>query len=640
MSQWLQGTVNQGTAGASPWLVTASAWPLPTGAATSALQTSGNSSLSSIKTNTDPLVTAGGGGYVRQDSTATIAKESGGNLAGLATHQTDGTQKTQIVDSAGNVISSAQDSNSKYHLGTTTIQSVCVDSNNASVANLAAGATFVGSPTTSLGIVGIQVVMKADQNCTATIEQSRGTTTGPGTGATTGTTTLTGTGTKFLTDFQVGDTITVNGETVRTVASVTSDTVLDVTVAFTNTASGKTYTFNAWDVRDSFKYYTTKNFGITVQAVGAYLRVRVKNDGASTTTFFRVDTTLCPIVEAVPRTLDEDGLFQTTIGKITGRMGRVRVGPMGELKTQGAIRLAGAVFIGTTLDTSFWSIGTPVGTGAASQTGGELTLTTGATADSSILVNSVRLGRYIAASPCFFRANLNVPAVSTTKGTNTRRWGAFDANDGYFFELTQAKSATSTVLGVVSRKATSDTKVSTGSFNGDWGATHSLDTGCHTYEIWWSNQNAYFFIDDILLHVITPSATPAVATPSLKIGFQTLNAGTEDAANTLVVRSGTLNRLGPLISQPTSYYQTGTVAAQVLKRGAGNLHGIAISNVANTAAITLWDGVAAATTTIYATGAMGNNAVPFFVDFKGLPFFTGLTLTIAGAAVNCTAIFE
>lgn len=36
--------------------------------------------LATIKTNTDPLVASGAGGYVRQDSTATIAKETGGNL--------------------------------------------------------------------------------------------------------------------------------------------------------------------------------------------------------------------------------------------------------------------------------------------------------------------------------------------------------------------------------------------------------------------------------------------------------------------------------------------------------------------------------------------------------------------------------
>lgn len=40
--------------------------------------------LATIKTNTDPLVASGAGGYVRQDSTATIAKETGGNLATIA----------------------------------------------------------------------------------------------------------------------------------------------------------------------------------------------------------------------------------------------------------------------------------------------------------------------------------------------------------------------------------------------------------------------------------------------------------------------------------------------------------------------------------------------------------------------------
>lgn len=63
----------------------------------------------------------------------------------------------------------------------------------------------------------------------------------PGTVATTGTTTLTGTGTYFL-DYKVGDKVTVDGETVRTIATITSNTVLTVTVAFANTASAKTFT--------------------------------------------------------------------------------------------------------------------------------------------------------------------------------------------------------------------------------------------------------------------------------------------------------------------------------------------------------------------------------------------------------------
>ena len=63
----------------------------------------------------------------------------------------------------------------------------------------------------------------------------------PGTVATAATTTLTGTNT-FFNDYRVGDTVLVDGETVRTIATITSDTVLTVTVAFSTTASAKTFT--------------------------------------------------------------------------------------------------------------------------------------------------------------------------------------------------------------------------------------------------------------------------------------------------------------------------------------------------------------------------------------------------------------
>ena len=62
-----------------------------------------------------------------------------------------------------------------------------------------------------------------------------------GTVATAGTTTLTGTGTYF-TDYRVGDRVLVSGQTVRTIATITSNTVLTVTVAFSGTSSALTFT--------------------------------------------------------------------------------------------------------------------------------------------------------------------------------------------------------------------------------------------------------------------------------------------------------------------------------------------------------------------------------------------------------------
>lgn len=64
-------------------------------------QVTGNSTLSTINTNTAPLIVAAAGGYVRQDSTATIAKESGGNLATLVTNTTGiATAANQILTQA------------------------------------------------------------------------------------------------------------------------------------------------------------------------------------------------------------------------------------------------------------------------------------------------------------------------------------------------------------------------------------------------------------------------------------------------------------------------------------------------------------------------------------------------------------
>lgn len=65
-------------------------------------------------------------------------------------------------------------------------------------------------------------------------------TTGVGTVTTNATTTLTGDGTTF-TDLKAADVLKVVGETTRIISSVTSDTVLIVTVAFSTSASSLTF---------------------------------------------------------------------------------------------------------------------------------------------------------------------------------------------------------------------------------------------------------------------------------------------------------------------------------------------------------------------------------------------------------------
>ena len=197
-------------------------------------------------------------------------------------------------------------------------QAVTADANNSYSSNLAPNASFVGTNSSTLGVCGIQVSLKTDQDCLVYVEQTPGLTSGVGSVTTNGTVTLSGNGTKFLRDFAVGDEIYVHNETVRIVATVDADTSLTVTSAFSTSAGTQSYQFNPWDISDTYNYYAASGgLGITIQAVNSAERVRVKNIGGSTTTYFRLQTALCPIVEAVPRSLSEEGNLKIAIKEDT-----------------------------------------------------------------------------------------------------------------------------------------------------------------------------------------------------------------------------------------------------------------------------------------------------------------------------------
>lgn len=72
------------------------------------------------------------------------------------------------------------------------------------------------------------------------LTEIKGSINGRGTVSTVATTALVGNATNFL-DYAVGDSITVYGETPRTIATITDNEHLTVTVAFTNTDNALTY---------------------------------------------------------------------------------------------------------------------------------------------------------------------------------------------------------------------------------------------------------------------------------------------------------------------------------------------------------------------------------------------------------------
>jgi hypothetical protein len=448
-------------------------------------------------------------------------------------------------------------------------QQVLADANNSDDTPLEAGQTYTGTKSSTLGIAGIQVMLKTDTDCTVYVDQS-------------------GDGTNY-------------------------------------------------DIVDEYTYHAVNGGqSWTVQAVGSDFRVRVTNNGTTTQDYFRVCTALCPIVEALPRSLSEEGNLRVGVYEIEdeGFSVRARISPIGDLRVVERVRLIGGVYAGATLDSNFWTT-TPTNGGAAAVSNGELGLATNGSANGAVLVQSVRTARYVAGNANQFRAIVK-PNANT--GNCTKRWGAYSATSGFFFESQNGTLR----LGHRVNNAT-PSYIENGSFDGELGDTYTLPVTTQTFEIVYTNSGARFLIGDHVIHYLSAATTPASDTLHLPVSLECINTDSNTNNNTLSVRVASVQRIGHLVAQPQSKYQSGTVAATVCKVGPGNLYRLIISTVTSGSVVTLWDNTAASGTTLWSGtitfGNQGGNGI-YNIDFGGLPFATGLTLTIATQAANAVVVYE
>jgi len=470
-----------------------------------------------------------------------------------------------LVDDDGHPIESMEAATGQFHLGVSTVQSVLADANNSYNGILTGGGTYVGTCASTLGVAGLQVMLRTDQNCILYVDQSGN--------------------------------------------------------------SGTN-----WDITDTYTYLWSKGGqSWTTQAVGDAFRVRLVNQASAATTYTRLATALCPIVEAVPRALSPNGNFQVDIMEMLDTFGTgVLATPQGQLRIADNVRLVGAQFDDSAvLDTNFWG-STAVGSGTIVPGGSQVILRTGALVNSAGTIQSVRRGRYIGGISNYFRSTSRFPAVT---GANRRRLGAYDAANGFFFEHD------GTTLSVVTRKGGVDTRVASGSFNGDLGNTYVLDDNPHAFEIYWSNKSTWFTLDTIILHKFS-GASPLSNTNNLSASAEVANLAGNTNANSLEVRAATINRLGMLSSETTYKYIAGA-ATTICKFSGGRLIRVIINNPDAAAQnITVYDSTGGTTNQIAALGVpnLNNVGVPVSIEF-GCPFFNGLTVVTDNAA-PVTIIYE
>ena len=389
-----------------------------------------------------------------------------------------------------------------------------------------------------------------------------------------------------------------------------------------------------WDLIDTYYYTASGNFGVTVQAISSYASVVVTTNN-ETTTEFRLQTALCPIVEAVPRSLDSNGNFKVA-NSVDEYGWQSENTPMGELRTAEPTRLVGTSFEGTTVDANFWTVAATGTAATIAQANAQLLITSGTSSGATVTAFTARRARYLGGTGMRFRAVIQVAAGTAN---NTRRWGIAwgstampTVTDGAWFSFSGTTFQVETMKGGVPATVTA--------FNGNLGPTYDPGTNVKTYEIYWTNSKIYFVIGDVILHTVSASSATWANTMAFHAFADSVNSDVASSV-TLAIRVMTIYRLGKMSTQPQYYYlAAGTTAGTNIKLGPGNLHGMIINSIVNNSVITLADSTSAATPAIFVhtAGATSTGITP--IDFHDLPFSNGLRLIVATQNASVTIIYE
>jgi hypothetical protein len=316
---------------------------------------------------------------------------------------------------------------------------------------------------------------------------------------------------------------------------------------------------------------------------------------------------------------------QTTLTDIIGDLNRVS--SYGEALIVEPVRLAGAAFIGTTVDPNFWTA-TVTGTGTVTQSNGQQVLATGATANSTAVTVTPSIARYVASSQNRFLARIQMGDTGTAN--NTRRWGAFNGTDGAYFKLA------GTVLSVCTMDASSETAVASTSWNGN--QTVPTLTSLNFFEIVYTVATVIFLINGNVAHTVSATAAPWASTSHFPAYASNVNSGGGTANVTMDIRVLVITRLGRYETQP-KYGHVTTANTYILKYGAGVLHRLTIATPtsAGSAAITVYDNTAGSGTVISVV-SLPSGASAVTLEYM-VPFNIGLTVVSTGTW-DATVIYE
>jgi hypothetical protein len=284
---------------------------------------------------------------------------------------------------------------------------------------------------------------------------------------------------------------------------------------------------------------------------------------------------------------------------------------------------------GSTLDTA-WATG-HTGSGAATQADGELFITTGSTANSRGQLTTTRIGRRRSGATQWYIGVWRLDALGTAN--NVRRWGVYDDNNGFFFEVR------SDGLWVGYRKNGVDTFVAAGAMNGPMLAADIDLTKMNQFNIFYGGLSCRWQVNGRVLHAIGAGVPSAALTASINLPLraETINSSGQTAVCRLIGRGVSFHRVSPNGVVPAFRRVTGA-GTTVIEQGAGTLHRVIVGTPSASATMTLYDNTAASGTVISLMTVPASAQNPFVVEF-GTEFNVGLTVVMTGSS-DVTIIYD
>lgn len=270
------------------------------------------------------------------------------------------------------------------------------------------------------------------------------------------------------------------------------------------------------------------------------------------------------------------------------------------------------------------------GTASTISSPGQLIMSTNTTANGRVTVQSTRRARFIIGSLNLLKQSVATPNLTAID--TIRRWGCFDpeniVGNGAFFQLQDGNYS------VIIRDTGVDTLITEANFNG--GNVLTKDVNAHFYNIFFSRGLIEFFQDFNLIHKTLLGNTLGFSDPHCRIGQEIENINGKAINEQLIVRGGTIDRVGSSAVRPIPFH-INSAQSLVIKPSPGNLHNVIVNRLGTgNASLEIFESGTPGSGSLIATIDLANGVVDHAYNME----FEALSFVSTGGQIDVTVTYD